>query len=98
MGFSLGNFKIPDLSKYGNIGTKITSKIESLDVTSKLKSAVGNITGDFTSEITGTISEKMSGLTDGMELPNIDLSSLNTGEMDLSSQMQEFLNNMSINE
>lgn len=98
MGFSLGSFKIPDLSKYGSIGSKITSKIENLDITSKLKSAVGDLTGDFTSEITNSITSQMSGLTDNLEFPEMDLSSLNTGDMDLSSQMQEFLNNMSINE
>ncbi len=97
MGMLNINFKMPDLSKFGSIGSLLQGKIDSIDISGAINSKIDGITSGFQEQISSTINDKISGITDSFEIPELDTSILNTSDFDLNSQMQEFLNNMDIN-
>ena len=98
MGLLNINFKMPDLSKFGSIGSTLQSKIDSIDISGVINDKIGSMCDGFQEQISSTINEKISSVTDSFELPELDTSMLNMDDFDLSSQMQEYLNGLSINE
>lgn len=93
------SFNLPDLSKYGNIGNKLKEKIDSVGITEKLKSKLDDTVGGLTDKLDiSSITDKfdVNSLMDQVQMPELDMSALDTSQLDVNGQIQDMLNNMSV--
>ena len=98
------NIKLPDLSKIESVKNDLVGKLSNSDVGSTIKSKIGGIANEYGGKIKDTMSGQLSGLTSGFmsdfkmpDMDQIDTSGLNLGNLDMNSQLQEYLNGFDIN-
>lgn len=98
------NIKLPDLSKIESVKSGLVSKLSESDVGSSLKSKISNVANEYGGKIKDTMTGQLSGLANGFmsdfnmpSMDSVDIESLNIGNIDMNSQLQEYLNGFDIN-
>lgn len=89
MGLISFNVQLPKMGSFSGLGSKLASKVGSLDFDSKISGASGGLVDKLTSQVSSQIGNlDMS----NMQMPEIDMSSLNeTSGLDVNSEIEKMI-------